>query len=277
MIVAKERAEHLAGLSYKFCKAKNKMDELITYKKAMEFDENTAEDIIRGLEEKLISIDMESYLRNLGFYANYYADELLEIDNYQYVDSYEYNYNGTTPSVLTVHMHEGESFSLSSLSHKIYTQHIYEDLLPNKEDGMPILKGGREWELFLKLMIIEDRLINPYRIYKDIPGAKLTYTFLPMKETLKWLNGYSDEIEIINKVLAKTNGKLIKGYNSQRNIAMEIKPTVLYLETIGEDKLAHELRKHQNNELHLNYVLERANKSGYGLVAMRKNTSLVLL
>lgn len=175
-------------------------------------------------------------------------------------------------------MHEGEDFVLSSLAHKVYAEHIYENLFPHKEHGVSILQSFREWELFLKLMITEDRVISPYRVYLDLPGGtKYTYTFLPMEETLKWLTGYQKEIEILNKVLSKTNGRIIRSYNAQSSMIMEVKPTVLYLETIGEDRLAQELRNHQSNELHLNYVLERSSKRAYGLVTVRKNETLALL
>lgn len=276
MLISKERAEYLAALSYKYCKSNNRIDEMITCKKAMEFDEITGEDIIKDLKAKINLIDMNSSLKDFESYSTYFADEILVIDNCRYVDSYEYDYNGLIPTSLKVNMHQGESFVLTNLAHKVYAEHIYSELLPNKDNGIAMLQGVREWELFLKLMIIEDRLINPYRIYQDLPGGnKFTYTFMPMKETLNWINGYRKEMDIINEILVKTNGELVKSYTSSHQYIMEIKPTVLYLETIGEDRLAQELRGF--DELHLNYLLERAKARAYGLVAIKNNAHLVLL
>lgn len=282
MLISKERAEYLAQLSYRYCKEFNVMNQLITYKKAMEFDKSTAEKIISELEYKMAGKDMNSYLLNLNAYSRYFGDELIEVDNYQYVESYEYDYDRMSrPRLITVKMHEGESFKLFndqsffSSSDPVYAPNIYGDLFPNKtRDGVAIMHDSREWELYLKLLIIEDRVINPYRLYYD---SGKVHTALPMKEKLKWLKDYNDEVTIINKVLDKLNGRLITGYDSSTSILFEIKPTVLYLEYIGDMKLAQEVRKFQNKQLDLNYVIERAKDVAYGLVAISEKTSLVLL
>lgn len=284
MLVSKERAEYLAQLSYKYCSHYNMMENLITYKKAMEYDSKTAEYVIIELELEVDKIKMDKYLLNINAKASNFGSELIEIDNYQYVESYEYEYDKMTrPNSLTVTMHEGESFVLTTSqsfvpsSDQIYAPNIYGDLFPNKDkNGVTILPDSREWELYLKLLINEDRLINPYRIYFN-PGG--THTVLAMKEPMKWIKDYEVEITLINKVLSKLNSRLISGYNKSTSMLFEVKPTVLYLESIGEEKLAQEVRDFNNKEkeLVLNYVLQRATDLAYGLVVLSEKTNLVLL
>ena len=113
MLVSKERAEYLSQLSYRYCKINNMMDKLITYKKAMELDSETAESIIRDLESKLSVVDMEISLLSFNAKSKYIGNSLIEIDNYQYVESYEYDYNRMNlPTSIKVNMHEGGSFNL---------------------------------------------------------------------------------------------------------------------------------------------------------------------
>ncbi|MCK9471248.1 MAG: hypothetical protein M0Q88_05805 [Bacilli bacterium] len=285
MLVSKERAEYLAKLSYEYCSTKNCMDLLITYKKAMEYDRDTAGKVISDLERKMMGIEMDKTLYGFNADSRYFAEEILEIDNYQYVDSYEYDYNPSFnyPSNITVNMHQGQSFELYietgwgkvGLSH-IYAPNIYDFFFRKRtNENIPKLTDPREVDLYLKLMILEDREINPYRIYTQYE----TFTMLPMKESLKWLKDYREEVDILNRILRRCDGKFIRSYGAESSYRMSIKPTVLYLETIGDDELAKEVRKHEKNELYLNYVLERAEHKAYGLVAIKKNIgeTLVLL
>lgn len=282
MLISKERAEYLAQLSYRYCEMHSVMDDLITYKKAMEFDKDTADKIIKDLESKLSVVDMDMFLLKLNAQSKYFGEELIEIDNFQYVDSYEYEYDKMNlPTSMTIYMHKGESFTLNTShglsygekTNQFLAPNIYGNIFPKKnKDGITIIPDTREWELYLKLLIIEDRLINPYRIYKH----GFTYTMLPMKEKLRWLNDYEEEITILNDVLNKLNGRLVSS-NSSRDCFIKIKPTVLYLESIGEHKLAQRLRNHEDNELHLNFTLERAKHLAYGLVVLDEGTLLTLL
>ncbi len=283
MLISKDRAEHLAQLSYKYFRNNNtNINDIITYKKALELDAVTAEGLIKDLEEKISLMNMQQDLRNYNALSTYFGEEIIEINNYQYVDSYEYDYNQNQhPLNITVNMHMGENFNLfidngfgAIGSPNILTPNIYEYIFWRKNDkGVPEMRNTKELDLYLKLLILEDREINPYRIYSSIG----TFTVLPMKERLEWIKDYQEEIDIVNKILFITKGYLIKEYASEPSFSMSIKPTVLYLEAIGEENLASQLRKHIDNELHINYMLKKVSDKAYGLVADNKKTETTLV
>lgn len=272
MFVSKERAEYLAKLSYEVNKD-NSVEDLITFKKAMEFDKKTADKIIEKYEEIIKIMNMEKEVASYGGRAVYIGNEIIEISNLQYVDSYEGRKND---GALTVIMEDKSKINITPYD-KVYAPNIYSDsIFHSDEKGMPLLPSKRWWETYFQLIILEDRLIAPYMIRRGNLGGNILS--FPMKETLNWIDFYSKEIDLINRLLDKCNGHIVvNSIATEEYLSLNIKATVLYLEDIGECDLANDIRCFDGDEVFLNYVIDNAMKGIYGAVLDRKDLIVSLL
>lgn len=275
MLVSEKRAKHLARLSYKVSEYSGDTSKLITLKKALEFDVKTAEDIIKKYEREFNIIEMKEKISSYGGKTIYLGKELIRINNPQYVESYEFekdNFN-----TLRVYLEDKSIINISSLD-KVYAPNIYGELFPSDNENRPILPSKKWWELFFQLMIIEDRKIVPYMMEEKLYHITSTTLVFPMEESLAWIEYHKRDIEIVNRLLAKCNGYIIADKSSHESyVGIGIKPTILYLEDIGELDLANDLRKFAGDEIFLNTVIDKAEKGIYGIILDRDDIFVKLL
>lgn len=231
---------------------------------------------------------MKKDILKLGGSLRYIGKELMEVENYQYVDYYKYENSTKSLISLEMKLYEGsthifevgnfnivngkfagaigydigssfiEQNSLGLLiGDNIYAPHVYDTLFV---DTKTYLMGGlKELEWYLKFLISEDRLINPYILY--VNGNKKIV--LPMQEKLYYLKQYANEILLLNMILKKLDGHIILDSNGIFNV----KSSVLYFEGIGEMDLAMDLRKYERKIELLTYPLMMAEEGIYGLIA----------
>lgn len=278
MLISKERAEYIAEISYELFENDNSQG-LITYQRATELDNNTADKITTQIETKLKNIEMKVLVNSFGGKVYYADDEIIEVDNLQYIDSIKYDVltSGTKKEIMSISckMYEGESFTIPSGT-PFYGPNIYYGGLFNLgSDGIPLFKELTRVELYLKMLIVEDRLVNPYSIFKI--NNNYNKIVVGMKEAIDNFRGYDKEIDLINKLLKICDGKIISSGIMGGFADISIKATVLYLESIEENILANEVRRYQNNELRLNLVLDRAFNGYSGLTFSGRNTKVTLL
>lgn len=269
MLISKERAEYLAKLSYECNKDTVSIDKIITYKKALELDKDTAENLITQYEKKLKTIKMKESISSYGGTLFAGGKEIIDIRNSRYVDSYEISSMDPSKSYgfAVVKLDDDAKFEVHVNSYsRIIIPNIYEHLFPIDNVGDSYISNIRQLDLYLKLLIAEDREINPYIFHTNISSFTNTVV-LPMKEVILWKEQYSKEIDIINRLLDKCNGYIISQNRlSDINSIIGIKPTVLYLEDIGEDILANDIRKYQGRERFLDYVIKKTRDNFYGAI-----------
>lgn len=279
MDILQEKAELISKLSYDYCKLKNNTDNLITYKKALEFDESTADKIIDNLNSKLNREKINDIANKHGGQLKYVGKELVIISNFQYVDYYRYKLLplGDTAN-LEIKFVDGEisQFYVANLSiykgqitqkrfgqgDTFYIPHIYEPIFMDNDSYK--VENLTELEYYLKFLIIEDRLINPYILYSnDIYNRKI---MLPMKEKLEYLDIYEKEINFMNYMLKVTGGYLI--FDKYNNL-LHLNAMLEYLQKIDAANIINILSEYKDESKlkQLNYPLYMANKEAFGLVA----------
>lgn len=292
MFVSKEKAELIAKLSYEeyeYLKAmdvEGYEDSLITYKKALEFDEDTADKILERLIKRSNEFKFKKIAALNMALVKYIGPNLTIIDNYQYVDYYKYELNKTKDRAkIEIKFIDGDThyFDVANLTitkdmmviqrpvygETFYTPHIYRPLFLSKEFKIDNLT---ELEMYLKLLIIEDREINPY-IFSGPYGTKVV---LAMKEKTEYLDKYKDDILFLDNLLKETSGFLMLDPSTE---LLKIEPTIEYLETVEKPLLINLLSEYNNKEKleNLSYVLKIAEKEIFGLVIDNTSSWLKLL
>lgn len=285
MFVSEEKAKLIAELSYEeYEHYKNKGIEdaekcLITYKKALEFDKDTADKILEKLVNKSNEFKLKEFASLNAGLVKYIGDGIKIINNYQYVDYYRYELgNSNSRARLEIKFVDGNShfFFLTNPDIKgngaipdkpayvdsIYIPHIYEPLFIANEKREFETYNIVEMEMYLKLLIIEDRMVSPY-IYSN--GKMNKKVILPMKEKLEFLWGYEDDVLFLDNLLKTTGGFLIFDISTG---FLKVEPLIEYLEYIKNPLLIDLLSEYNNKEKleRLNYMLEIADKGIYGVV-----------
>ena len=278
MLISKENAEKIARKSYRLFEL-GKTKEYMTFKKAMELDEQTGEKILHKIQNDLEVALMYEEAKSLGAKLHTGDDKIIVVDNFQYVESVSYDtletaaIEGMDITGLEVKMVGGETIDIPNLC-KFYAPHIYGHGLTSKHNnpGYPEIKDPSMRAVYLKLLISEDRKVNPYLIrkkgYNGLSNKlEYEYTFcFPMEETMGDIAGLDEEIDLLNDMFDITHGRFFSEGKKGGYADISIKATILYLEGINEIGLANRFRAYERNEYqYLNHVLECANNGYNGI------------
>lgn len=291
-MLSKEKAELIAKLSYEeyeYLKAINiegYENSLITYKKALEFDEDTADKILERLIKRSNEFKFKKIAALNMAFVKYIGNGLTIIDNYQYVEYYKYELNGTKDKAkMKIKFIDGDihHFDVANLTitkdmmvvqrpiygETFYVPHIYEPLFLSNDFKIDNLT---ELEMYLKLLIIEDRKVNPY-IFSGKHGTKVV---LAMKEKTEYLDKHKSEIELLNNLLKTTGGFLMLDPSTS---LLKIEPIIEYLKIMQKTLLINLLSEYNNKEKleKLNYILNLAEEEIYGLVINNTSSWVKLL
>ena len=281
MFASKEKAELIARLSYEeyeYLKSMNiegYENSLITYKKALELDDDTADKVLERLIKRSNELKFKEIAALNMALVKYIGPSLTIIDNYQYVDYYKYELNKPKDKAkMEIKFIDGDihHFNVANLTitkdmvvvqktvygETFYAPHIYEPLFLSKEFKIDNLT---ELEMYLKLLIIEDREVNPY-IFSGKHGTKIVLT---MKEKVEYLDKYRNDIEFLDNLLKATGGFLMFDPSTE---LLTIKPMKEYLESVEKSLLIDLLSEYDNKKKlkTLSYILKLAEKEIYGLV-----------
>lgn len=285
MLITKEKAERIAELSYRLYEL-NEYQNFISYLKATELDESTGDKLLNQLEKEVAGAKMKDEARSFGADI-YHADkEIVLVDNYQYVESISYDESDNKThrkydyvDELSCKFVDGEMVDIPK-GVEFYAPNVYGPILMVNKDGgrYPEIRSLLNRTLFLKMVIAEDRRINPYSLSVTGPyGKNYNKYMFPMEEAVSKTFGYDEEVDLLNNMLGVLDGKFF----SQRDVGgfadIAIKPTVLYLESLGEVELADRFRKYQRQPTYLNLVLDMAKKGYYGITFSGENNRLNLL
>lgn len=289
MFISKEIAKDIARKSYSLFEM-GKADEYITYKKALEFDEITGKKVLLDIEERLKIVKMNEEAKALGAKLHYADDEIITIDNYQYIESVSYEVvesdqviKSTSDEVraINVKMLGGESIDIPNLNYFL-APHIYGHMLRGqyKNHDYPRILDPSMRVVFLKAIVAEDRRVNPYVLREFDTGDKYRYFYcFPMEEALRETIGFDDEIELLNDLFKITNGRFFSEGKLGGYADISIKATVLYLEGIDEIDLANKFREYGKDEKYqyLNMVISYAEEGCYGITFNGKRRQVKLL
>lgn len=292
MLVSEDKAKLIAELSYeesmylKNMGVLDYMDSLITYKKALELDEDTADNILERLIKRSNEFKFKDIAAKNRCMVRYIGHGMTIIDNYQYVDYYKYELNsrkdkakmdikfvdGDTHSFDVANLEitkDGKVVSKNVYGDVFYIPHIYEPLFLSKEYKVENLT---ELEMYLKLLIIEDREVNPYIIIND-RDVKIV---MPMRARIEFIDDKKDEVLLLDGLLKDTGGFLMFDTSNQ---LLKIEPMIEYLETVNKDALIELLSEYNNNDKlkTLSYLLDIAKREIFGLIIEDNSTKLYLL
>lgn len=282
MLISKEKAERIAELSYKLYEL-GKKKEFITYKVATELDEKTGNKLIDQLISDVEIAKIEQEARALESKIHISDSEIVVVDNYQYLESVEYDSDESKSNVIVSSLEckfvSGDRVIIPN-NQEFYAPHIYGHLFDSEKNKgyYPLFKDPAMKVLYLKMMLAEDRRINPYVISEKGPNNLIFYKYMfPMEEALRETFGYEYEIELLNELLNITHGRFFSQGSIGGFADIAVKPTVLYLESIGEVGLANKLRAYDKEPLLLNLVLDYAKKGYNGISFSGGNTQIRLL
>lgn len=278
MLISKEKAEQIIEVSNEIYSLEKKRG-VINYKKVLELDEKTADYILEQLKTELRDVQLQTVVANSGGKVYSADDEIVMVENYQYIDFIKYDYisNRFEKEILSIEcqLYDGEKFMIPKFN-SFYGANIYSSMLFGySSQNTPLFKELKKIELYLKLCIVEDRQVNPYTI-TDM-NHRCKKVVVCMKERTINIKAYEKEIDLLNKFLKLSNAKIISSGYLGGFADIDISLTVLFLESIGESFLAADFKSYQEDPLKLNLVLDYAYKGYFGLTFSGKRYNVTLL
>lgn len=286
MLISKEDALKIAEISYMLFE-KKEIKTYMSYKKAMELDVNTGAKILEDIVNIADILEVKEAAAAFGGTAVIADKEIVIVDNYQYVDRIEYEHDKpNTPvetiSNLVVYFVDGGSIEVNINDYSIcYAPNIYGPVLEKYEPGhsvYPQIKDIRTMILYFKMLIAEDRLVNPYLCKQTLRNmfTREPY-FFPMKEAMNNYDGLEAEIDLLNEMLKHTKGYLFAPNITSDYKQIHLKSTILFLESKDPD-LALRFRRYDNEDglQKLNIILEAA-FNGFDGIVFTGNNKLTLI
>lgn len=292
MLISKDDAKKIAELSYDL-HAIGLIKRYMTFKKAMELDVDTGKKALDQLLRVKKLEDMKEEVRGYGGALFDSGHEIVVVDNYLYLESIEYDVkvypinssNGDRiPQDIKCTFSDGSVCVIpSGLRSRMYAPNIYNGYINGYTEGIPLLPANGPYPslndpykrvLYLKTIIAEDRLINPYMLRSvEYRGLQDNYMF-PMYEATRALQSSGDEIDLLNQILKATGGYLITDlYDDKINVIA----SALYLESIDRYDLSLLIRQYEKDTFALNSVIEHAKLGYYGVAFNSKFKEVVLI
>lgn len=296
MKISNAKAQEIAQLSYDICHYYDEMENLITYEKALEFDELTGDKILDQLKTRNKKLEFNKFFYDFNVYKKFYGREIIIIDNYQYVDYIEYDYNKIRDIEIVIKFLDGEKHTFtvpyngkaymklpkidgySESRLLFYIPHIYKHAF---YDNCFVTDNLRKLSTYLGAIIAEDRLLNPYLLnyskYKYVENADYKKVILPMKEAIEFIYVYEKEIELLNLMLPLLYGEV--PYNRISG-TIDIPALRKYFEHIGKGYISERLAPYEHDIRRLEglqMILDYTEKEIYGLIFAELEKHLVLL
>jgi hypothetical protein len=291
MLIKEEKAQEIAKLSYKLYEL-GLLKSYITFKRASELDVETGDKVIAELSGKLKSGKMKKEVETYGGLLFYVGDEILVIDNYLYLESIEYDYfdhgipnnKQRVPEDITCNFSDGSSCIIpSGITSRMYAPHVYEFMISDSSGVQgtynigkyPSISDTIKRVMYLKMIIAEDRLVNPYIVIEQGIHGRVDHNYMmPMYEATRHLQSSDEEIDLLNEIIKVCEGNLIVGMAS---LTINIKATALYLEGQERYDLSMKVRKYEKDPFPLNSVIKYANNSCYGITFNGGRKKVVLI